>query len=566
VINIRHACQICLRGCFFLLLISCGRHKLAPISNDSTEHILITDQIFDCNLKDFDRRLKGPLNPFAVLVNQKRLLRAISKNKAKVSLWLDWIEAKNGDLTLLVEESSSEINLEEARVDLIRALDRLERGIRRPPLRVWFATSATQEVKESDLTGWLQLRGKVAKLVGTLSGGDQVDQCPALFEAIQSRSITGEQLKSLRGLYEQGHSLGLRLLRAPRDMTSQACLKLFELDRISLGKGELDQNGVGWHLVLREFIGSDDTQEPRYLTLPLPITANQIPNWKSGQGVLDQMWRKRALWWGAQSCWREVKVSEIASAIPQKAHRWLHQIEFEQKKGMSPKLFKSTNSVWAGPISSTVALTKDQALEREFLHKIDLGVRGVIHSILGPATMVVQRFTSPRMIGLWMGELNADKQPVFSAYLKGILTPYLPYEAMLQLRGDQRLFELAYERKSTSSLLLVLSPKKKLAKTQQIHTQALSNMLKNHRSKLKVGDLLSTEVTPVNAWRMMNEPSRFQSSRYGVLKERLTWYLRTIPDHLKPQLYHPGRALIYDHGMWFGRQSMRSLFSLDQLP
>jgi hypothetical protein len=170
------------------------------------------------------------------------------------------------------------------------------------------------------------------------------------------------------------------------------------------------------------------------------------------------------------------------------------------------------------------------------------------------------------MIGLWMGELNADKQPVFSAYLKGVLTPYLPYEAMLQLRGDQRLFELAYERKSTSSLLLVVSPKKKLAKTQQIHTQVLSNALKVHRSKLKVGDLLSTEVTPVNAWRMMNEPSRFQSSRYGVLKERLTWYLRTIPEDLKPQLYHPGRALIHDHGMWFGRQSMRSLFSLDQLP
>jgi hypothetical protein len=68
----------------------------------------MTDQIFDCNLKEFDRRLKGPLNPFAVLVNQKRLLRAIAKNKAKVSLWLDWIEAKNGELTLLVEGASIE--------------------------------------------------------------------------------------------------------------------------------------------------------------------------------------------------------------------------------------------------------------------------------------------------------------------------------------------------------------------------------------------------------------------------------------------------------------------------
>jgi hypothetical protein len=572
VINIRHACQIFLIGCFFLFLLSCGSHKLASVSSDSTEssvsnsQTLITDQLFDCNLNELDRSSKVPLNPFAVLVNQKRLLRAIAKNKAKVSLWLDWIEAKNGDLILLVEGSSNEVNLEEARVDLIRALDRLKRGIRRPPLRVWFATTSDQEVQESSLTGWLKLQRKAVKLVGTLSEDDQVDQCPALFEAIQFSPSKGKQLQSLKRLYEQEHSLGLRLLRAPRDVTSKACLKLFELDHIHLDKDELDQNGVGWHLMLRELVGSNDTEEPRYLTLPLPITASQMPIWKSDPGVLDQMWRKRALWWGAQACWREVKVSEIASAIPPKAHRWLHQVEFDQQNGMSPKLFKSKNSVWAAPISSTIALTKDQALEREFLYKIDLDVRGVLHSILDPAKMVVQRFTSPRIIGLWMGELNADKQPIFSAYLKGILTPYIPYEALLQLRGGQRLFELAYERKSTSSLLLVLSPKKKLARTQQIHTQALSNALKVHRAKLKVGDLLSTEVTPINAWRMMNEPSRFESSRYGVLKERLTWYLRTLPAHLKPQLYHPGRALIYDHGVWFGRQSMRSLFSLDQLP
>jgi hypothetical protein len=349
---------------------------------------------------------------------------------------------------------------------------------------------------------------------------------------------------------------------------SKGCLKLFGLERDGSADDELDLEGRAWHLILRPLFKSQKDQMSHYLTLPIPHSALEIPVWdRSTKNVLNQLWAKRKLWWGAQGCWQELKLSDISSPINAKKHRWLHQSLTRSTNQTSQSVNIEKQTEWRLGSNKQLALNSVYSLAKEQDFKVPLSHRGVVHSVLGDHQLILQRLSQPTLLALWTGERDQKKEPLISALLLGSLTPYVLYEALQQLEEQAEVFKLAYEHKTLSPSILVLTPwqKSSLKNTEGHSLSRLFTLLTQTQKSLKAYDLLSTELSPVSAAQLSGEASLFEGDPKAILKEQLKRYqLRLASENLI--IFTPGSAQLIELWPWFEPFTLKLQRPLEHLP
>lgn len=583
--------------CLSLCLIGCGSQRVPSVEEtlnplqlsqeliDLSNYTLITDELLACDPHLADQ-LDSKSAPLVLLTNHLNLQEKLRMNSRQTELWLDLIEARGGDLALKIA-SDNEIspeNLERSRDLLIDTLDHMGRRFRKPPVRAWHvdpqSPSKDRQSSRSMHTAWLDLAGShllaPKRLTSSERSHPHVKQsddldCVNLLEQISDRIRSTKSSPSLSDLYAQKINSGARLVRAERGPISSTCLKLFDFtpslfselnEQESLQRGSPKQ--LRWHLVMRQTHKRSGEELPRYLTLPLPEKSTEIPTWRE-DGPLTKLWNKRHLWWGASSCWQELTQDEISLPLPEMNGRWVHQVHYRpssaKAQGMKSqgenhrqRLYITDSPMWRLPIRQVSLMTKSRAYLLENTAKLPILLQGAVERALEDEALLSLRQSDAQIAGLWMGS-TAHNPNQASAYVGIHLLPLIAYESLLILSGDLKSMNFAYQERSLGSVLYIPRYQHDHLLFGS-HSQGISELITKHSSQLKRGDMISQELSPVEAWRLLGTESLFNEPHI-ILRERLSRYLKS-PNTLKAhQLINTGGMIEVEHGPLLGRQRLR---------
>lgn len=576
-----------------LTLISCGAQQRVirgEVKAQNTYHqraaaVILDDRAFDCDPQRL-KTLKSSLSSPTVFTNATRLSQLAARRPKTVNIWLDWLEAQGGEIALLMSTGSEADGLETHRDALRQTLLRLGRSDRKPPLRAQLTHSSLKKTTLYD-PSWLHIQDdqlfshlhrqetSVAESERTSEKTSEdkrieTNRCDRLILDYQQQERSAA-VTPIRELYEQTVNAGVRLLRAPRAPISAACLKLFALDPMTSSESDPDPTRpvTRWHLVLKRLAPNpgDNSPSPRYLTLPLPHVGEGIPRWGLKEGTLEQLWSKRALWWGARGCWQEVSLNQVQPPLGHYSGHWRHHLSYKGRRTSSrapyTKLFQTTVQEWLAPTSDIGLISRERAALSEDERGLSLALRGVLETATPPHHLLKHRLSSARLAALWSGDREGHS-PFPSAYFGVLLLPYLSYEALLQLSDDRGLFELAYQRRSLAPLVFV-------PQNPQDHRlmgkrgEELRERLADHLDQLQRGDIFTAEETPVDAWRRLGTPSLFEDAK-SILKERLSLFLRDQSPHEGQRLIIPGEVITSRLGPWLGEQRLKTTLPPTLLP
>ncbi len=584
---------LCLFLCFFGLACSSSLPHLKPsrpsISLKYSHRVYaLTEQIFSCDPQALSQVKSQNQSKIHLVTNALRLKKMHQMHPKQTQLWLDWLEAQAGLQFLRVDvhkyaslKALKTQELEHTYLQLSKVLSEMGRGFRKPPSYIWWMSRGRLNHEISQFKAdsfsstllpspWLELFDQqmnwlISPQVKTL---DKQRCQTAITEIIQVARKPASQKESLSEYYEKTKQLGVRVVKGPRAKMSKGCLKLFGLEQYGSAEDELNQEGQAWHLILRPLFKSKQDRASHYLTLPIPHPALEIPIWdRSTKNVLNQLWAKRKLWWGAQGCWQELKRSDIASPINAKKHRWLHQSLTRSTNQTTQSVNIEKQTEWRLGSHKQLALNSVYSLAKEQDFKVPLSHRGVVQSVLEEGQLIVQRLSQPTLLALWTGERNKKQKPLISALLLGSLTPYILYEALQQLEEQAQVFKLAYEHKTLSASILVLAPwqKSSLKNTESHSLSRLFTFLTQAQKSLKAYDLLSTELSPVNAAQLSGEASLFEGDPKAILKEQLKRYqLRLASENLI--MFTPGSTQLVALWPWFEPFTLKLQRPLEHLP
>ena len=573
-----------------LILSACGGLPTKPLIKVLQPQqplplvLAISEQVLRCDPQILMQEAPLSSKPRIHLITNAQRLKNLSKLEAvQVKIWLDWLESQDGLQIIRVEGEATPEQLKQSYLQMLSHLTKLGRNLRKPPAYIWWSKALTSPKRQlNKQTGadsyhsfnkvlpspWLQLHKQQIKWLNRPSNRLlSKKQCKSVIKKIihHSAKISNSE-DTLQRYYDQNKKLGLRLVKGPRPKTTSGCLKLFGLSKLAQTQPELDAQGNGWHLILRPLSTENQGHHENYLTLPIPSSAYQVPVWQETDGVLSKLWQKRALWWGAQSCWQELKIRDIVSPLTKTGQRWVHEVETHLSHHKKQTIHFTPQSRWKVGSNTQVAFNSIYALAKETDFDLPLSHKGIVHSVLAKHQLVVQRLSRPRLIALWTGEVHKQNQPLISSFFLASLSPYILYEALLQLDEQQTVFQLAHEHKTISPSVLVLAPWQKRNAKRSTQWQALQKLIRRHHKQLMPNDLISTELSPINAGQLSGEASLFEGNPKAILKEQLKRYSLMLRSNKNLKLFNITSNQTISIWPFFEPYSLRLKQPLEHLP
>ena len=547
-----------------------------PSLTMAAEHTIVVakDDLLDCE----PPRRSAQSIPFTLLLNPQRLISSSHKIQ-RLKHWSTWLQTQRVEFAIELDQYPDTVQtLRGYRESLDLMLTRLGWSLGRAPLRAWYTSqvlerSSNEESQDviSDAQGlswgWLPIHHlKPSKNVSVLSeemsakSDDTAQRCKALLSQLYPESGSTSKPHPLSLVAQSWLSPGLRLLKAPRPPISRTCIRLFDLDQQSLkvDQSNLGQDASRWHIVLRELSARPEktkemtTNGVRYLTLPLPTSPHLLPlDWN--HQTLKKLWEKRELWWGAQGCWHTVSQDVIQAPLSGIKTRWVDLIPKYQTT--------STLSVerWRNPQEVIPQLTSRVGLEWENLHQVDVSVRGVIAALIPPQQTVRLRANAPSIAALW-------SRGAARAFVLAGITSIPIYEALAQLSSDPVIHKLALSSNSSVGPFIYLPRDSSIPPPDWSRSaQNLLQIAQRSQQKFRDGDLITLEATMTDARHLLGSPSQFPTDQRGLLKERLSRFLRTFTTD-QGRALNAGGTISFEGGPWLGEQHHRVTAPLTHLP
>ena len=572
-----------------LILSACTsipNHKKAPptdklLSQQIPTVYAVSEQILSCDPQALIRASTKNKTRIHLITNAQGLKKHARTQKKRVNLWLDWLESQGGLQIVRLKESSNFDQRRQSYFKLLNVLAKLGRGNRKPPSYIWFSENSDQfkdSISQQSTTlthqvlpsPWLQIQKQfITWLSPHLSHSLSEAQCQSAISRILTHtaksSSTVKQKVTLQNFYEQNKLLGLQLVKGPRSATPIGCVKLFNLENLVDSRTELDSQGLGWHLILRPSMSKKQDDFRSYLTLPVPSSATQIPTWKA-KGIISKLWEKRTLWWGAQNCWQELDRREISSPLAYTKQRWVHQSRTHTSRYKQQSLHIDPLSLWQIGSNTQAALSSIYALAKESSFNLPLSQKGIIQAVLGPKKVIEQRLSQTTLLAHLTVESNRQEKPIISSLLLATLSPYIPYEALLQLDAQEQLFRLSYESKTISPSIVILAPWQKEKLFSSVQWESLQDLINSHHKKLLPNDLISSELSPITAGQFSGAASLFEGNPKAVLKEQLKRYLLMIPSVKGLKKFAPSSSHTVRFWPWFEPYTVKLQLPLEHLP